>query len=195
MSKIELKKTFCSLLFAIFTLANFPQIITAKTPSYFDINAEKTAQQVTIYRDTYGVPHVFGKTDAATVFGFAYAQAEDYFWLLEDNYIRSIGRASEVYGEQILESDRLNHALEIPKLAQAEYSRLDAHTRSICNAFAAGLNYYLKQNPQVKPRLITKFESWHPLAFIRYNYYQNGFARAPELRPFNLQTAEIKRGD
>ena len=190
MKKIELKKCFCSLLFAVFILFIFPQIIVANS----DINAEKTAREVTIYRDTYGVPHVFGKTDAATVFGFAYAQAEDYFWLIEDNYIRSIGRASEVYGEQTIDSDRLNSALEIPKLAQSEYSRLDAHTRSLCDGFAAGLNYYLKKNPQVKPRLITKFEAWHPLAFIRYNYYQNGFARAPELRPFNLQTAELERG-
>jgi acyl-homoserine-lactone acylase len=190
MKKIELKKSYFSVLFAVFTLFIFSQIIKANS----DINAEKMAREVTIYRDTYGVPHVFGKTDAATVFGFAYAQAEDNFWLVEDNYIRSIGRASEVYGEQTLDSDRLNQALEIPRLAQAEYARLDAHTRSLCDGFAAGLNYYLQQNPQVKPRLITKFEPWHPLAFIRYNYYQNGFARAPELRPFNLQTAENERG-
>lgn len=194
MEKFELKKSFCYLLFAICALASLPQIMLAKTPFRFDPNAEKMAREVTIYRDTYGVPHVFGKTDAATVFGFAYTQAEDNFWQIEDNYIRAIGRASEVYGEQTLESDRLNHALEISKLAQAEYRRLDAHTRSLCDAFAAGLNYYLKQNRQVKPRLLSKFESWHPLAFIRYNYYQNGFARAPELRPFKLQTAEIERG-
>src|SRR5215213_6182528 len=103
-----------------------------------DAYGKKLAAQVTIYRDVYGVPHVFGKTDAATVFGFAYAQAEDNFWRIEDNYIRSIGRSSEVYGEETLNNDRLNHALEIPRLAREEYARLDAHTRSICDAYAAG---------------------------------------------------------
>jgi acyl-homoserine-lactone acylase len=191
MRKIESISRQLQVLISLFILVISLQSIKGGSS---DINAEKMAREVTIYRDTYGVPHVFGKTDAATVFGFAYAQAEDYFWLIEDNYIRSIGRASEVYGEQTLDSDRLNHALEIPRLAQAEYRRLDAHTRSICDAFAAGLNYYLVQNPSVNPRLITKFEPWHPLAFIRYNYYQNGFARAPELRPFNLQTAAVERG-
>ena len=44
---------------------------------------EKTANTVTIYRDTYGVPHVFGKTDASTVFGFMYARAEDRFFRFE----------------------------------------------------------------------------------------------------------------
>src|SRR5438094_229815 len=56
------------------------------------------ASQVTIYRDTYGIPHVFGETDAATMFGFAYAQAEDNFWRIEDNYIRAIGRRTAVEG-------------------------------------------------------------------------------------------------
>ena len=48
---------------------------------------EKLARTVTIYRDTYGVPHVFGRTDESTVFGFAYAQAEDNFWRVEENFI------------------------------------------------------------------------------------------------------------
>jgi len=54
---------------------------------------------VTIYRDTYGVPHVYGPTDASVVFGFVYAQAEDDFPQIEENYIRALGRAAEVYGE------------------------------------------------------------------------------------------------
>ena len=47
------------------------------------VNPQRYARTVTIYRDTYGVPHVFGRTDASTVFGFAYAQAEDNFWRVE----------------------------------------------------------------------------------------------------------------
>ena len=40
-----------------------------------------------------------GPTDASVVFGFVYAQAEDNFPQIEENYIRALGRASEVYGE------------------------------------------------------------------------------------------------
>src|SRR6266852_7475467 len=81
------------------------------------------ARSVTIYRDNYGVPHVYGPTDASCVFGYTYAQAEDNFWQIEDSYIRALGRASEVYGDSKLNDDLLNHALEIPKLAQAEFQR------------------------------------------------------------------------
>ncbi|HLA13150.1 MAG TPA: penicillin acylase family protein [Pyrinomonadaceae bacterium] len=152
---------------------------------------ERLARTVTIYRDTYGVPHVFGRTDASTVFGFAYAQAEDNFWRVEENFIHALGRASELYGEKSLADDRLNHALEIPRLAREEYARLDRHMRLLCDSFAAGFNYYIARHPEARPRLLTKIEPWFTLAFIRYNYYQNGFARDRNLRQTQLQTAEL----
>lgn len=153
--------------------------------------ASELARTVTIYRDTYGVPHVFGRTDAATAFGFAYAQAEDNFWRVEENFISALGRAAEIYGEEALNEDRRNHALEIPRLAQAEYRRLDPHMRAICDGFAAGFNYYLAVHPEVHPRLLTRIEPWYTLAFIRYNYYQNGFARDNNIWSTEFRTAEV----
>jgi len=169
---------------ALLTLFAFEALIFAQPNSL--------ARDATIYRDTYGVPHVFGRTDAGAVFGFAYAQAEDNFWRVEENFIYSLGRASELYGEKTLDEDRLNHALEIPRFAREEYARLDGHMRSLCDAFAAGFNYYLAHHPEVHPRLLTKIEPWYTLAFIRYNYYQNGFAHDPILRRETLQTAELE---
>src|SRR5215510_13964791 len=64
--------------------------------------AAEMARQVTIYRDTYGVPHIYAPTDAACVFGLMYAQAEDNFRQLENNYIGLLGRAAEIYGELAL---------------------------------------------------------------------------------------------
>jgi penicillin amidase len=157
------------------------------------VDATRMAKQVTIYRDTYGVPHVFGRTDAATVFGFAYAQAEDNFWRVEENFILALGRGAELYGEEALNEDRLNHALEIPRLAREEYARLDPKIRSLCDAYAAGFNFYLTRHPEVRARLLTKVEPWYMLAFIRYNYFQNGFARDRALQG-GLQTAGDERG-
>lgn len=146
------------------------------------------AARVTIYRDTYGIPHVFGETDASTMYGFAYAQAEDNFWRLEDNYIRALGRRAEAEGERGLGSDKRNRSLEIPRLARAEYARLPRKMRALVDAFAAGLNAYLADHPDVRPRLLTRFEPWYPLAFIRYNYYQSGFWWGAGLRPGDLET-------
>jgi len=137
-----------------------------------DARVERLARSVTIYRDNYGVPHVYGPTDASCVFGFAYAQAEDNFWQVEDNYIQALGRAAEVNGEEALAEDLLNHTLEITTLSEAEYKNANQRTRELCDAFAAGLNYFLERNPQVKPRLIARFEPWQTIALMRFEVYQ-----------------------
>ncbi|HSD33670.1 MAG TPA: penicillin acylase family protein [Gemmatimonadales bacterium] len=153
------------------------------------LSAQDLAQRVTIYRDTYGIPHVYGETDAATMFGFAYAQAEDNFWRIEDNYIRSLGRRAEVEGQSGVTSDWRNRALEIPRLAREEYARMPQSMRAILDGFAAGLNAYLADHPAVHARLLTRFEPWYPLAFIRYNYYQNGFFWGAGFQPSDFQTS------
>src|SRR5947209_18346135 len=104
------------LLLAITLLCISPVRLRAADP-------EQTARSVTIYRDNYGVPHVFAPTDAACVFGYVYAQAEDNFWQIEESYLRALGRASEIYGSRTLDDDELVRALEIPRLSQAEYAR------------------------------------------------------------------------
>ena len=85
--------------------------------------AERLAAGVTIYRDAYGVPHVDGETDAAAAFGFAYAQAEDYFWQIEDSYILSLGRYAEVHGSRGLNSDLLNRDVRDRSQNQGRLSR------------------------------------------------------------------------
>jgi acyl-homoserine-lactone acylase len=134
--------------------------------------SEQMARSVTIYRDTYGVPHVYGPTDASVVFGYLYAQAEDNFWQIEDSYLRALGRAAEVYGERELESDLLNRQLEITRLSRAEYEQMSPEMKAICQATADGLNYFLEKHPEVKPRLLTRFEPWQVVAFGRFATYQ-----------------------
>ena len=161
-----------ALLVALLISLALPGAAAAAKTSKSEAKAEKIARSVTIYRDSYGVPHIYGPTDVSCVFGYIYAQAEDNFWQIEDSYIRALGRASEVYGERTLSDDMLNRALEIPKLAKAEYDRTTGRTRELSDALADGLNYFLARNPQVKPRLITHFEPWYSFAFSRFTIYQ-----------------------
>lgn len=150
----------------------------------------RLATQVTIYRDRYGIPHVVGKTDAATAFGFGYAQSEDNWPRLEDNFIRALGRHAEVEGPRVAWEDRLNRAIEIPRLAREEYRRLDPRMKQLVDGFAAGINYWLERHPSAPRRLLNRVEPWHPLAFIRYNYYQTGFAGASGVRRQELTLAQ-----
>ncbi|MGE0605684.1 MAG: penicillin acylase family protein [Pirellulales bacterium] len=133
-----------------------------------DSTPRQLAASVTIYRDAHGVPHIDGPTDASVVFGFAYAQAEDYFWQIEDTYILCLGRYAEVYGPQGLNSDLLNRAFEITSRARADYELLEPELREIVDAYVAGLNFYLQRHPRTRPRLIKRFEPWYLLAFGRH---------------------------
>ena len=148
------------------------------------VEPQRLASSVTIYRDKYGVPHVFGRTDASTAFGFAYAQAEDNFWRVEET-LYALGRASELYGERSLEEDRLNRVLEIPRLP-AKNTRASIDICVLVRRFRRRLQLLSRTSPQARPRLLTKIEPWYTLAFIRYNYYQNGFARDRSLRPTRI---------
>ena len=78
------------------------------------------AAKVEIIRDDFGVPHIYGQTDADAVFGLLYAQAEDDFKRIERNYIWAIGRLAEVKGKDALYSDlraRLFMTIDEAKLA------------------------------------------------------------------------------
>jgi len=126
---------------------------------------EQHAKNTEIIRDDFGVPHVYGKTDADAVFGLLYAQAEDDFNRVERNYIWAIGRLAEVEGEESLYSDLRARLYMTEKEAKENFENSPAWLQKLCVAFADGLNYYLAKNPDVKPKLITHFEPWMPMYF------------------------------
>ncbi len=133
------------------------------------------SSRVTIYRDDFGMPHIDGADDVATIFGFAYAQAEDYFWQIEDTYILGLGRYAEVNGKSGLNSDMLNRAFEIVSSSKRDYPKLEPHIHDICTAYTTGLNYFLATHPEVKPRLITHFEPWMVVSYGRQLILEMGF--------------------
>lgn len=124
----------------------------------------RLARSVTVHRDGWGVPHIYGPSDASVVFGLMYAQAEDNFWQLEETFIRDLGRAAEVHGPSRLRDDLMVRLFESERLAKEEMERAAPASRALYEAFAAGLNWYLHRHPEVKPRLIARFEPWHILA-------------------------------
>ncbi len=126
---------------------------------------EARAKNVTIIRDDFGVPHVYAKSDADAVFGMLYAQSEDDFNRIEQNYIWATGRLAEVEGEDALYSDLRARLYMTVDEAKAAYASAPDWLKALCDAFADGINYYLLSHPDVKPRLLTRFEPWMPMFF------------------------------
>ena len=126
---------------------------------------EAQAENITIIRDDFGVPHIYGKTDADAVFGLLYAQCEDDFNRVEQNYIWATGRLAEVEGEDALYSDLRARLFMTEEEAKANYENSPDWLKELCDAFADGINYYLHTHPEVKPKLLTHFEPWMPMYF------------------------------
>jgi acyl-homoserine-lactone acylase len=126
---------------------------------------EASAANVTIKRDRWGIPHIYGKTDADTVFGTLYAQAEDDFNRVETNYLNAMGRLAEAEGAGELYRDLRMKLFIDPEELQEQYEDSAPWLRELLDAFADGLNYYLHTHPEVTPRVITRFEPWMALSF------------------------------
>lgn len=127
------------------------------------IRWEKQAKQVTIIRDNWGIPHIYGKTDADAVFGLLYAQCEDDFKRVEMNYIEKLGRMSEVKGESSLQDDLYIKLIIDSAEAVADYKNSPVWLQKLLNAYADGINYYLYKHPAIKPALLTRFKPWYQL--------------------------------
>src|SRR5580765_3055234 len=123
------------------------------------------ARAVTITRDDWGIAHVHGKTDADAVFGMEVAQAEDDFPRVEMNYVKALGRRAEADGDTAIFEDLRMKLFVDPDTLQAQYRASPAWLRKLMDAFADGLNYYLHRHPEVRPRVIQRFEPWMALAF------------------------------
>ncbi len=123
------------------------------------------AQNVTITRDDWGVPHIHGKTDADVVFGAMYAQAEDDFNRVEANFITSLGRTAEMEGEGAIYRDLRMKLFIDPDSMKKIYAASPVFLKKLMVAWADGLNFYLVKHPEVKPHVIAKFEPWMALSF------------------------------
>jgi acyl-homoserine-lactone acylase len=123
------------------------------------------AARTSIVRDEWGIPHVRGQSDADAVFAAVYAQAEDDFNRIETNYLTALGRMAEAEGEAAIWQDLRMRLFVDPEDLKARYAGSPDWLKALMDSWADGLNYFLATHPQVKPRVLTRFEPWMALSF------------------------------
>ncbi|MEO1167342.1 MAG: penicillin acylase family protein [Pseudomonadota bacterium] len=113
------------------------------------IAAPETEYDVVIRRDSWGVPHILGETDADAAFGLAYAHAEDDFATLQQVLAGSRGRAGEITGRAGAAQDYAFHLFDARSDVEDGYEReLSADTRALIEAYADGINLYASEHPE-----------------------------------------------
>ncbi|MGZ3951042.1 MAG: penicillin acylase family protein [Flavisolibacter sp.] len=169
----------------LFVLLFSPILCFSQSFTQKEIDRYKAeAQRVTIIRDNWGVPHIYGKTDADAVFGLLYAQCEENFGKVEENNLEMMGRLSEVYGESQFYNDLQMRLIYDTAAAIADYKRAPVWMKKLLDAAADGVNFYLYTHPSVKPLVLTHFQPW--FALLRTNgsisATQNGGITTKDMR-------------
>ena len=124
--------------------------------------------QATLYRDEWGVPHIYADNVRAMAFAFGYAQAEDHLETMLVAYRAAQGRLAEVFGESYANSDEFALQMAHGDLARAVYYQADELTRDLCEGFALGVNSWIIDHPASAPPWAEGLAPADVLAFMHY---------------------------
>jgi penicillin amidase len=156
--------------------------VARRVPAMGGIRAAAVRGPLRIDRDARGIPHIHAEDDADLFFGFGYAMAADRLFQMDYLRRKGRGRLAEVLGPDALELDRLARTVGLGRIAETEWTALDAETRSLLEAFAAGVNALIEQtrdNPPIEFDLLDyRPEPWSPvdcLAIeVEFRWYLTG---------------------
>ena len=138
---------------SIVGLALIGAALYLKTPAPVAFDAEAAFEQAAQYdariiRDGYGVPHIFGKTDADASFGFGYAHAEDDWETIQDVIIGARGMTSQFKGKGSAPQDYLYDLFKVQNTLETEIGRISPEARAMARGYADALNLWGAHNPE-----------------------------------------------
>ena len=115
---------------------------------FFEVlQAQINPENVEIIRDSYGVPHIYGKSDADTAYGLAWAHAEDDFVTIQKAYLAGNGMLSRWNGKEGIGADFIAQFIQSEETVELLYHTLSDEFIAILKGYTEGLNSYAKHNP------------------------------------------------
>ncbi|HET9529167.1 MAG TPA: acylase [Blastocatellia bacterium] len=133
----------------------------------FSAGSNDLAAQVTIRRDTYGVPHIVAPTEEAAAFGQGYVTAEDHIMELARLMLKARSEEAAYFGEAHAESDLAVKELLMREVAEAGYRKSPPWMQMILDAYAAGYNRYVEKHRSELPEWVKPITALDVLAHSR----------------------------
>lgn len=139
-------------------------------------------QQVTVYRDAWGIPHIRATNDHDAFFAQGYVHAQDRLWQMDASRLRMAGRWAEWAGASAVAGDALARRLGGASTSQRDYAALGPDARQMLQAYSAGVNAYLDEGRPlpVEYQLLgatarpERWEPWHSIATMRWRGFLMG---------------------
>jgi penicillin amidase len=135
------------------------------------IAAQAVAQPsdtATVYRDEFGIPHIYAKTLEAASYGVGYAQAEDRLEELLKNYRRATGTMAEAFGPEFYQDDLAQRTWRHAEISERQYRQIAPKVRSVLEAYISGVRRFMKEHPEHVPAWAQDIQPWHTVALTRY---------------------------
>lgn len=128
----------------------------------------RDAEEATLYRDEFGIPHVYAPSLETAAFAVGYAQAEDRLEELLKNYRRASGTMAEVFGPGHFREDAIARIFRHEEISREKYGLLSANMRAVIEAYQAGIKYFMKERPQEVPAWAQEIHPWDVVALGRF---------------------------
>jgi acyl-homoserine lactone acylase PvdQ len=132
------------------------------------LSAARDYEEAIIYRDEYGIPHVFAQSLEAAAFAVGYAQAEDRLEELLKNYRRAAGTMAEVFGPEHYLSDLIQRVWRHREISREKYKEVSPKMRAVIEAYQDGIKLFMKEHPEQVPPWAQQIEPWDVIALSRY---------------------------
>src|SRR5437762_423411 len=128
----------------------------------------REAKQATLYRDEFGIPHVFAPTLESAAYAVGYAQAEDRLEELLKNYRRAIGTMAEVFGPEYFKHDVIQRMWRHGEISREKYNQVSPRMRAVVESYQDGVRLFMKEHPEQVPAWAQEIHPWDAIALGRF---------------------------
>ena len=125
------------------------------------------AGKATVYRDDFGVPHIYADTPAEGAYALGYAAAEDRLEDIYENVRIAIGNAAEFFGEEFVKTDYIMKLFRNAEKCQKHFDEGPQILRDVATQYVAGVKAYAAEHPERQPEWKIELEPWMPAAIGR----------------------------
>jgi acyl-homoserine-lactone acylase len=139
---------------------------------------QASADEVRIYRDGWGVPHIYGATASSTVHGLGYAQARDRLSSILKNYLTATGQMAGTFGSEYIDQDFRQRLWRHAEISRAGLKQLDPELLVLLRSYISGIRRYMAENARTLPEWAFEPEPYHILALARYRTWKDAEAEA-----------------
>ena len=150
---------------ALFLLLSFVLLLPVSNGL---VSGQGSTGGATIYRDEFGIPHVFAPNLELASFAVGYAQAEDRLEELLKNYRRANGRMAEVFGSEFYRSDVIQRMWRHEAISREKYNQVSPELRKAIEAYQEGIKLYMREHPKDVPSWAQEINPWDVISLGRY---------------------------